>query len=368
MMGCDADSNRTGSDQMAGDVRERTSETAVYTGSYTPDSSGQGRGTGISVHRQDPETGELRPAGPVTPVSGPSYLAHHPSGRFLYATNERPDGAVTAFQLDERGLPHPIGSQPTGGADPCHLSVDPTGRYLVTANYTSGSVAVHPINPDGSLGERTDLVTHHGSGPVSDRQEGAHCHQARFDPSGQTLLVNDLGTDRVHAYRLSGGTLSEIAVTELAPGTGPRHLVFTGRQVQVAAELSSTVSTFDYVPERGELALLRRIDASSRRSGVANFPSEIVASADGRWVYVANRGENSVSVLRTGPDGLTQVGEVDCAGDWPRHLLLLDSYLYVANQNSDGVAVFHLDTGTGQPTFRHTVPVPSPACLLAAPA
>ncbi len=353
---------------MAGDERGRTAGTLVYTGSYTPDSSGKGQGTGISLHRQDPETGELRPTGPVTPVSGPSFLALHPTGRYLYATNERPDGAVTAFRLDERGLPHALNSQPTGGADPCHLSVDPTGRYLVTANYTSGSVAVHPIGPDGALAERSDLVTHHGSGPVSDRQEGAHCHQARFDPSGQTLLVNDLGTDRIHTYRLSDGALSEVTVTGLAPGTGPRHLVFTGTQVRLAAELSSTVSTFDFASDTAELTLRQRLDASSRRSGVANFPSEIVTSADGTWVYVANRGENSVSVLRTGADGLTPVGEVDCAGDWPRHLLILGAYLYVANQNSSGIAVFHLDSVTGQPTYRHTVPVPSPACLLAAPA
>jgi 6-phosphogluconolactonase len=338
----------------------------VYIGSYTPDSSGGGRGTGISVFRQDPASGSLTPAGPDTPVSGPSFLAWHPSGQYLYATNERPDGAVTAFAVDDDGGLRALGSSSTGGADPCHLSVDPTGSHLVTANYSSGSVSIHPIGPDGTLGERTDLVRHEGTGPDPERQEGPHAHYARFDPAGSYVLVNDLGTDRIHAYRIVDGKLVSGPVTDLPAGTGPRHLVFgADNRVYVTGELDSTVSTFDYQPETGGLTLVDRVSSTGREAEEPNYPSEIVRSADSRYVYVANRGRNTVATFGTGSDGLHLLGEVHTGGDWPRHLMLLGDHLYVANQNSHTVGVFGLDPQTGLPAPVGTVAVPSPACLLA---
>lgn len=335
----------------------------VYLGSYTPDSSAPGNGSGISVYRQDAASGGLTPVGDVTPVSGPSFLAWHPTGRFLYAVTERRDGSVNAYAVDGAAL-RPLGARPTGGVDPCHLSVDPTGRYLVTANYGSGSVSVHPIATDGSLGERVDLVQHKGSGPVTERQEGPHAHQARFDPAGRYLLVNDLGTDTITAYRLEGGRLAEAARTALPAGTGPRHLAFgPGHLVYLAGELSSTVTALSYDAESGALTVL----GSARTTGYDgdNFPSEIAASADGRYVYVANRGANTVGVLATSPTGVRLVAEVATGGDWPRNLILLDGFLYVANQNSDTVGIFRVDAETGIPEPAGSLAVPSPAVLLA---
>lgn len=333
----------------------------LYIGSYTPDSSGGGSGVGISRLAADPGSGALRADGPVTPVPGPSYLAWHPSGRFLYATSECPDGAVSAFAVAGAEL-RPLGSRPTGGADPCHLSVDPTGRWLVTANYTSGSVAVHPIGDDGALGERTALVQHTGSGPVADRQEGPHAHQARFDPTGEYLLVNDLGTDTITTYGLAGGTLAAVTATSLPPGTGPRHLVFTGNRVHVAGELASTVTTFDY--RAGALSPVGSVPSTAHRRGGDNFPSEIAASADARFVYVANRGEDTVTAFAAGDTGLTAIAEVPCGGEWPRHLALAAGHLYVANQYSGDVAIFRLDPDTGIPAQTGSHPLPSPACVL----
>ncbi|GAA3521580.1 lactonase family protein [Actinocatenispora rupis] len=339
------------------------SDRFVHLGSYTPDSSAPGRGAGVTAYRQDPGSGALTPVGDVTPVSGPSFLAWHPTGRFLYAVTERQDGSVNGYAVDGAAL-RPLGSRPTGGSDPCHLSVDPTGRYLVTANYGSGSVSVHPIATDGSLGERVDLVQRKGSGPVTDRQEGPHAHQARFDPAGRYVLVNDLGTDTVTAYRLEGGKLVESARTALPAGTGPRHLAFgAGDRVYLAGELDSSVTALEYDAGSGALTAVGSV-RSTGYDGVS-FPSEIAASADGRYVYVANRGPNTVCVLAAEPAGVRLVAEVGTGGDWPRHLLLLGDFLYVANQNSDTVGIFRVDGDTGVPEPAGSLAVPSPACLIA---
>jgi 6-phosphogluconolactonase (cycloisomerase 2 family) len=346
----------------------------VYVGSYTPDSSGGGTGTGISTFRQDPATGALVGAGPVTPVSGPSWLAADPTGRYLYATNERPDGAVSAFAIGRDGRLTPVGpagGRPTGGADPCHLTVDPTGRWLLVANYTSGGVTLYPIGADGAPGEGTVVTLDGTPGPDADRQDGSHTHQARFVPGTDLVLVNDLGLDGTYAFHLIGGQLTgadgapgPAGVTHLAPGTGPRHLAFTGELVHVAGELDSTVTSYRLV-DGALTGPVSTVPASGGKRGVRNYPSEIATSPDGRFGYVANRGEDTVAVFAVSADGLGPVAELPTGGEWPRHLLLVGDFLYVANQNSGTVAVFARDAATGGLTPAGTVEVPSPACLLA---
>jgi 6-phosphogluconolactonase len=346
----------------------------IYVGSYTPDSSGGGTGTGISAYRQDPATGALVEAGPVTPVSGPSWLATDPTGRYLYATNERPDGAVSAFAIGRDGGLTPIGptgGRPTGGADPCHLSVDDTGRWLLAANYTSGGVTLFPLGPDGVPGEGTLIPLDGTPGPDTDRQDGSHTHQAKVVPGTDLVLVNDLGLDQTVAFHLIGGQLGgadgtpgPAAVTHLAPGTGPRHLAVTGELVHVAGELDSTVTTYRLAG--GELTgPVSTVPASGGKRGVRNYPSEVAASPDGRFVYVANRGEDTVATFAVSDAGLGPVGELPSGGEWPRHLLLVGDHLYVANQNSGTVAVFARDAATGALAPAGTLDVPSPACLLA---
>lgn len=333
----------------------------IYVGSYTPDSSGNGTGVGITRLAADTETGRLTIAGRPTPVCGPSFLARHPDGTHLYSVVERPDGAVHAFAVDDRGELTSLGEQPTGGADPCHLCVDPTGQWLVTANYTSGSVSVHPIEADGGLGEATALIQHSGTGPVADRQAGPHAHQAHFDPAGRYLLVNDLGADRITAYTLHDGTLRVANVTDVPAGTGPRHLAFgTDGRAHLAGELGSDVSTFAYHADSGALSATGRTDASGR--GVSpNYPSGLVCSPDGAHLHVANRGANTIATFSAGGDELTLAGEVDTGGDWPRDLLLLGDFLYVANQNSHTIGIFRADP---LPTPVGTFDIDSPACLL----
>ncbi|MFF1630285.1 lactonase family protein, partial [Streptomyces sp. NPDC058272] len=189
----------------------------LYVGTYT---SVDGGGTGIGLAGYDPATGRITGTGTLTGVGDPSYLALHPNGRTLYAVNERDDGGVTAVRIPKNSV---LGTRGTGGAAPCHLSVHPSGRWLLSANYGSGSVAVHPIDASGALGERTDLVTHSSPAP-GPGQQGPHAHQFITSPDGGHVLAVDLGTDTVYTYRLdqSKGTLTEVSQAHTRPGGGGR--------------------------------------------------------------------------------------------------------------------------------------------------
>jgi 6-phosphogluconolactonase len=329
----------------------------VYVASYA---------SGITVARQDPGSGLLELVDNV-PAPSASFLAWHPDGRYLYAANETDDGTVTAFVVDEGGRLTPLNSEPTGGVSPCHLVVHPAGGHLLSANYGTGSVAVHPLGADGYIGSLTDLVQHRGTGPRADRQEGPHAHQVRVTPDGEHVLAIDLGADSIFLYRLDleTGKLALDGAGRTDPGAGPRHLVFgADGTVHVACELDSTVVSFSY--ESGSLNRLGTVSSTVESLRTANFPSEIAQSADGRFVYLANRGQDVVTVFAVdGPD-LRPVVDVACGGSWPRHLAVVGPYLYVANQHSHQVACFRLDPDTGVPAPAGVaLEVESPACVLA---
>jgi len=335
----------------------------LFIGSYTSD--GRGRGAGVTVWDRDPASGALRPAAAAVAVSEASYLAVHPALPVLYAVSERTDGEVVALALEVDGRMRELNRQPTGGADPCHLAVDPAGRYLATANYTAGSLSVHPIGEDGALMPRTDLVRHIGGGPVADRQEGPHVHMVRF--TERHLLAVDLGNDTVRAYGLSArdGHLRPLHVTRLPPGTGPRHLApGAGGLSYLVGELSGTLSvlgtdTDGYLTDLGSIPL----------SGdpAANLAAAIEVSPDGRYVYASNRGPDTISVFAVAGDALTQIAEVPSGGRGPRDITLAGDHLYSANELSDTVTVFHRDPSTGLLKQTTTVETPSPVCILPMP-
>lgn len=178
----------------------------LYLGTYT---SADGGGKGIGTATYDPVTGRISGEGVIGGVGDPSFLAVHPDGRTLYAVNEREDGAVTAVRLSDRKV---LGSSATGGSSPCHLSVHPGGRFLLSADYGSGTVAVHRIEQSGVLGGRTALVIHSEPAP-GPGQQGPHAHQFVTAPDGGHVLAVDLGTDTVYTYRLDDkdGTLTEVS-------------------------------------------------------------------------------------------------------------------------------------------------------------
>lgn len=302
-------------------------------------------------------------AGPS--ATNPSYLALSPDGTVLYAALELQSGsAVGAYAVDGDRLRN-LNVQPTGGSATCHVSVHPTGHYVFTADYGSGTVAVHPLEPDGRIGERSGLVQHEGSGPDQGRQSGPHAHQVVCTPSGEHVLAVDLGTDTVYRYRLCDKGLQPAGSIRVPPGSGPRHLAFhpSGRYAYVANELSSTVCPLDLVSlEAGEpVATVHPVEITG------SAPSAIRVAADGRFCYVANRGPDTLAVLAVSADGsrLRLVGTVPTGGEQPRDFVLDGEYGYVANQRSNSVTVLRVDPATGLPTSLDVVlTTPAPACLV----
>jgi 6-phosphogluconolactonase len=331
----------------------------VFLGSYTGESGGEGEG--IALLRRNPLTGSLTRLGVVARTPSPSFLARHPARPVLYAVNELDAGTVSAFGVAADGSLTELAVQDTGGRHPCHLAVTPDGRHLLVANYSSGTVSVHPLDGDGAPGVRTDVLDLHGEGPDPDRQEGPHAHQVTPDRSGPDVLITDLGADRVWRSRLDphAGRLSEpVVAMPVPPGTGPRHLlVGADGTLFLTGELAGALSWQDREGDRGMVAASTTVER--------NFPSELVAGRDERFVYVANRGPDTVSAFAWADGKATLIAEVPTGGSWPRHMALLFDHLYVANERSHTVTVFRLDPDTGIPYVQgEPIAEPSPACIL----
>ncbi|MFF8979950.1 lactonase family protein [Streptomyces cellulosae] len=339
----------------------------LYLGTYT---SVDGGGEGIGTATYDPATGRISGGGVIGGVGDPSFLAVHPDGRTLYAVNEREDGAVTAVRLSDRKV---LGSSATGGSAPCHLSVHPGGEFLLSADYGSGTVAVHRIEASGAPGGRTDLVTHSEPAP-GPGQQGPHAHQFLTAPDGGHVLAVDLGTDTVYTYRLDekAGTLTEVSRATARAGAGPRQLTFHpgGRYAYLANELDDTVTVCAYEPQSGRLTIGEPQPTGSDPQAGTNYPAQLVVTGDGRWAYLANRGHDSVARYAVEEDGarLRLLGTVPVGGDFPRHIALSPDggLLFTANQKSGDVSVFRVDADSGELSPAGE-PFPSPVAVCALP-
>ncbi|MBM2618721.1 lactonase family protein [Actinoplanes sp. LDG1-06] len=339
------------------------SDELLFVGGYTSDKGGDGEG--ITRLRRDPATGSLTGPEVVAPTPSPSFLVQHPTLPLLYAVNELdPDGTVSAFAVASDGSLTPVSSRPTGGSDPAHLAVTAGGRHLLVANYGTGSVAVFPLDPEGALGERSDLLTLEGSGPVTDRQAGPHAHMVF--PVRDEVLIADLGSDHVWRARLDpvAGRLTMLTPAVAAkPGTGPRHVRFSpDGALFVVGELGGDLSWWRPAAD-GSLDLAGQ--AATTTAGGENYPSEIVVRPDGRFVYVANRGPNTVATFSWDGEAAVLVAETPVGGDWPRHMILVGDHLYVTNQRSQSVTTFRVDPETGVPVALGTpTGHPTPTCIL----
>ncbi|MCA2216834.1 lactonase family protein [Jidongwangia harbinensis] len=336
----------------------------VFVGCYTGETGGEG--DGIALLRRDPATGALTRLGVAARTPSPSFLTQHPALPVLYAVNELDHGTVTAFAVGVDGSLTLLAVRSTGGQHPCHLAVTPDGRHLLAANYSSGSVSVHPLDPDGAPAERSDLLQLAGSGPDPDRQQGPHAHMVSPDPNGSGVLIVDLGSDRVWRCRLDpvSGRLTELApAVEAAPGTGPRHLLRSaGGALFLVGELAADLTWYRPGPD-GCLARAGGVPVSTIDG--LDCPSELTTGRDGRFVYVANRGPNTVSTFAWSDDRATLIAEVPTGGDWPRHMALLGDHLYVANERSHTVTIFRIDPETGIPHPQgDPIAEPSPTCVL----
>jgi 6-phosphogluconolactonase len=335
----------------------------VFVGGYTGDKGGDGEG--IVRLRRDPATGVLTRLGLAARTPSPSFLTQHPTLPVLYAVNElEHDGTVSAFTVAADGELTPLAVRPTGGSDPAHLAVSPDGRWLLVANYTSGSVAVHPLDAEGAPGERSDLLDLDGRGPVADRQSGPHAHMVV--PVRGDVLIADLGSDRVWCARLDpvSGRLTMLPPAVVAePGTGPRHLrLAPDGALLLVGELSGMLSW--YRPAADGALTLDGEAATTTRDG-ENFPSELLLRPDGRFVYVANRGADTIATFSWDGERAVLVAETPTGGHWPRHMILVGDHLYVTNQMSQSVTTFRIDAETGVPVPQgEPAAEPSPTCLL----
>lgn len=350
----------------------QTAETTlVFLGTYTRDQS-----RGIYVTRLDPVTGRLTAPELAAEARNPSFLALHPSRQFLYAVSELDgSGGVSAFALDPAtGRLRGLNQQPSGGRGPCHVSVDHTGRMLLVANYSSGSVAALPIRDDGSLAPPVSVVQHVGASVHPRRQGGPHAHCILPDPQNRRALVCDLGVDKVFAYPLDaagGGLLTNgVAAATLPPGAGPRHLTFSanGRFVYVINELNSTLAVFAYQSRRGEFSLRQTVGTLPADFTGENTTADIHVHPGGKFLYGSNRGHDSLAVfaINRATGRLSLIEHVPTGGRTPRNFGLdpTGRWLLAANQNSDSVVVFRVDDRTGRPTpTGQVLEVGAPVCV-----
>ena len=359
----------------------------VFIGTYTmPIRFGtgkilEGKGKGIYVYRLDVSSGSMEQCGLAEGVPNPSYLAFDPSHRFLYAVNElkefegAPTGAVSAFTVDSgSGKLSFLNSRPTHGTDPCHLTVDKTGRYVLVANFMSGSVCVLPIREDGSLGDATDVIQHRGSSIDPLRQSGPHAHAVTLDDTGRYVFVPDLGTDKLMVYRFDAnrGKLepNEEPWVEVSAGAGPRQLVMhpRGGYAYLINELDSTMTAFRYDRDRCILREIQTLSTLPEDFKGAITCAEVQISPSGKFLYGSNRGHDSIVIYAIDQmDGmLTCVGHESTQGKTPRHFAVdpAGEFLLAANQDTDSVVPFRLDPASGELIATgHSADVPTPVCV-----
>jgi 6-phosphogluconolactonase len=349
----------------------------VYVGTYTVQKSSKG----IYVYRFDSATGKLTSRGLAAETVNPTFLAVHPNRRFLYAANEisnyggQQSGGVSAFAIDRgTGKLTFLNEVASRGADPCYVAVDKTGKYVLVANYTGGSVAVFPVREDGRLGAASAFVQHAGSSVNPARQEGPHAHSINLSPDNRFAIAADLGLDELLVYRFdpTQGTLAgnNPAFAKVNPGAGPRHFSFlpSGSFAYVINEMGSTVTAFSYDAAGGVLRALQTISTLPKGFAGQNDDAEVQAHPSGKFLYGSNRGHDSIAVfaIEAGRGTLTPVEHVSTQGKTPRNFGIdpTGSYLFAANQDSDNIVVFRIDPKTGRLTATgQTLEVPSPVCV-----
>jgi 6-phosphogluconolactonase len=349
----------------------------VYIGTYTHTAS-----KGIYAYRFSPATGAVVPLGLVAETAHPSYLVTHPNHRFLYAVNEHesatePGNTISAFAMDKKtGKLRFLNRVSSKGVGPCYIAINKSGKFLVTANFGSGSVAAFPIHPDGRLGDASGFVQHHGSSIRPDTQAGPHAHCVVFSPDDRFVIVADRGLDKVFVYRLDhlSGALqpNDPPFIMLHPGWGPRHLAFhpNGRYLYLISEMGSMLTTLAYDADAGTLKELQSISALPEGFSGHSSSAEVQVDRAGRFVYGSNRGDDSIGVFAVDANTgtLTPVEHVSTQGKTPRNFSLdpTATYLFAANQNSASVVIFRVDPATGEltPTGQTLKDATEPSCVL----
>jgi len=358
--------------------RAAVKRTLAYVGTYTGAVGAGSNGEGIYVFAMNEATGELTDRRLVAKTPDPSWIAIHPSKKYLYAVNEVTDydgnsGSVSAFAIAASGDLTALNVVNSEGAGPCYLSIDAAGKFAYVANYASGTVAALPIREDGSLGAATGV--HRDAGKLGAAQakdapagsfavsghDAPHAHTILPDPRGRFLLAADLGQDAIYVYRVdaSSGAVSfsdGVEGARLPTGDGPRHLVFSvdGKWLYSIQEESSTIAVYRYDGATGRLAPLETVSALPKGFAGTSFASEILVSPDGRSLYAANRLHDTIAAFSIGADGRLQwIGETSTMGDYPGQMRIDPggNFLYACNRKSDSITCFRIHRETGKLVF-----------------
>jgi 6-phosphogluconolactonase (cycloisomerase 2 family) len=362
----------------------RAAETATngrvlgYVGTYNSAADGSAHGEGIYLIEMNPHTGELSQPRLVSKSPNPAWISIHPSKKFLYAANEMTGAdasrsAVTAFAIDSAtGNLTELNSVSSEGAGPAHMSLDAKGKFVFVANYAGGTIAVLPVNEDGSLGKAVDV--HRNTGDIGSKHatsaprgsfaisghESPHAHMILPDPSNKFVIATDLAQDRIYVYNFdaASGKLTPAATpfVSVPTGDGPRHFVFhpNGRWFYLLEEEASVLVFFHYDPRTGTLTSQQTISALPPEFAGTNMGSEIAVSPDGKFLYSANRLHDTITICSIAEDGrITRIGEVSTMGDYPRYFCFDPSgqFVHVCDQRSDCITTFVVDRQTGMLKF-----------------
>ena len=346
----------------------------VFIGTYTEKLPFvDGKAEGIYFCRLDLSSGELVYLSNTVGPRNPSYLAIDPQKKFIYATQEtevEDDPKVHAWAIDGDTL-YSLNDRPADGGLPCHITVDKTGKFVLSANYETGSIACYPIRENGSLGEIRTLIQHQGSGSYHPRQLGPHAHAVVLSADNKLLFVPDLGLDKILVYQFNEETgnltPSDPAFVKTHTGAGPRHFVFhpSNRYAFVLNEMDATIIVYAYY--NGLLNPLQTISTLPLGTNATPSCAEIAVTPDGRYVYASNRGHNSIARFIFEDGQLAALGHTPTLGETPRDFAidLTGKFLIVGNQDTDTVVTFQIDHQTGN--LRATgfvAKIPNPVCIL----
>lgn len=327
-------------------------------GTYT-----SGTSEGIYVYRFDSKTGEITHEYTATGVENPSFLTVSADGKYVYAVNEvsgEKPGAVSAFHFDQTtGALEFINQQPSGGGDPCYLTLDENQKHLFVGNYTGGNLSALPILTTGALATANQTIQHEGMSINTNRQEKPHVHSTVLTPDEKYLFVGDLGTDQVNSYAYNpNDTITPLnaanpASIKVTPGGGPRHIIFdkSGEYAYVILELTAEINVYKH--DNGKLEHLQTVSMTAKDFEGEVGAAELKISPDGKFLYATNRGDaNEIVAYKIDPSNgnLNLIERKSTLGEAPRNFMIdpTGKFILVAHQNSNNIVLFERDMNTGK--------------------
>ncbi len=338
----------------------------------------RGKGTGIQLMELNLSTGELFHLRQLAKLENPSYMSLSHNNSHLYAISEvcefrgKRDGKITSYQLSNPNSNMELIEMQqcsSHGAGPAYCTPSLDDSTLLNVNYVHGNLTTHPILADGTIDTPSSNIQLEGNGPIRQRQEQAHPHAINQNPHDQLVYLCDLGSDSLIRYQLD--TSSQVDFFDklkLPAGSGPRHIAFHPQlnYSYISLELSSQLASIHHSASPNDTKVCD-LSAASSANNDANFPSELTLTIDGKFLYLANRGANTISLFSLdNPAKPELVESIDCGGTTPRHIALSpnEDFLIVANQDSDALVSFQRDKTSGRLIHAHTVDQPTPCFIL----